>query len=208
VTVSVRRYEAGDEAGLSALYERTRNPYRAEDMAAVEAMHLRARRAKADTDRWVPLPSDERHVHEREFAAFWVAQAPGGEVVGTLGLRFVGDASSVGVDTAENSGLPFGTGRLAELRRLRVDPDWRRLGVASRLTQEALRWARAHGLEGAVLNTTAAQAPALALYRKLGFQEAGRSYVGEFELVWLIAGTTGAAASTDSSTMNTGAPPM
>jgi len=36
-----------------------------------------------------------------------------------------------------------------------------------------------------VLNTTAAQIPALAFYRRIGFQEVGRSYLGAFELVWM-----------------------
>jgi ribosomal protein S18 acetylase RimI-like enzyme len=41
------------------------------------------------------------------------------------------------------------------------------------------------GLRSLVLNTTVAQLPALALYRKLGFNELGRSYLGSYELVWM-----------------------
>ena len=40
-------------------------------------------------------------------------------------------------------------------------------------------------LGGLVLNTTAAQLPALALYRSLGFREIGRSYLDVYELVWM-----------------------
>jgi hypothetical protein len=41
------------------------------------------------------------------------------------------------------------------------------------------------GLRSLVLNTTAAQIPALALYHKLGFHELGRSFLGSYELVWM-----------------------
>jgi hypothetical protein len=41
------------------------------------------------------------------------------------------------------------------------------------------------GFRSLVLNTTAAQIPALALYGKLGFHELGRSYLGSYEPVWM-----------------------
>ena len=43
---------------------------------------------------------------------------------------------------------------------------------------------RESGFRTIVLNTTSAQEPAPRLYRKLGFREAARSFLGEFELVW------------------------
>jgi hypothetical protein len=46
-------------------------------------------------------------------------------------------------------------------------------------------WARSHGFCLLVVNTTTPQRPALQLYRSLGFQEAGFSFVGQYELVWL-----------------------
>ena len=74
---------------------------------------------------------------------------------------------------------------IAELRRLRVDPGWRRVGIGTRLNETALDWASGNGFGEVVLNTTSAQIPALALYCKLGFQEIIRSFVGLYELVWM-----------------------
>ena len=74
---------------------------------------------------------------------------------------------------------------VAELKRLRVADDvWRR-GVGTRLTQAVIGWCRAHGFRTLVLNTTTPQKPAIALYKKLGFREAERTFLGKYELVWL-----------------------
>ena len=51
--------------------------------------------------------------------------------------------------------------------------------------RELISWSASSGLRTLVLNTTAAQLPALALYRGLGFREIGRSYLDLYELVWL-----------------------
>jgi hypothetical protein len=45
-------------------------------------------------------------------------------------------------------------------------------------------WACYTGFEKIVVQTTAPQLLALNLYRKLGFAEMGRCYVGPYELVW------------------------
>ena len=52
------------------------------------------------------------------------------------------------------------------------------------MSRKAIEWSRDSGFRTIVLNTTSAQKPALGLYRKLGFREAARSFLGEFELVW------------------------
>jgi ribosomal protein S18 acetylase RimI-like enzyme len=66
---------------------------------------------------------------------------------------------------------------VGEIRRLRVATALTRQLIA--VSVESLR------LRGLVLNTTSAQIPALAFYRRLGFQELGRSYLGSYELVWM-----------------------
>jgi GNAT superfamily N-acetyltransferase len=73
---------------------------------------------------------------------------------------------------------------VAELRHLRVAPEQRGEGVGTRLGERALEWCRNQGLHALVCNATSAQVPALGLYRKLGFREVCRTYVGEYELVW------------------------
>ncbi len=77
---------------------------------------------------------------------------------------------------------------VADLRRLSFAPEVWRQGIGTRLSQTAIEWCRDSGFRTIVLNTTSAQKPALALYRKLGFREAARSFLGEFELVWFELG--------------------
>ena len=71
--------------------------------------------------------------------------------------------------------------------RLRVDPEWRRRGIASALTRELMTFSAQaeHAFRALVLNTTSAQLPALALYSKVGFGEVGRCFLGAYELVWM-----------------------
>jgi hypothetical protein len=103
----------------------------------------------------------------------------------------VGDIRTSAPDTVEFSGLLsvnewVRTADMGEVRRLRVAPKWRRRGVATALMRGLIRWSIARGLRSLVLNTTAAQLPALALYRSLGIREIGRTYLGVYELVWMI----------------------
>ncbi|MDQ6673142.1 MAG: GNAT family N-acetyltransferase [Chloroflexota bacterium] len=191
---SVRPYRAHDAAQVERLYASVANPYRQEDADNVLAMQRRALHAQEAGDRWSPLKTDEPDVGEQAHLAFWVAVATSEtdeEVIGTLGLRRVGDEETARSDTAERSGLPsigqwISSGDVGEIRRLRVALEWRRRGVATALTRhlttasvESLR------LRSLVLNTTAAQIPALAFYRRLGFKELGRSCLGAYELVWM-----------------------
>jgi ribosomal protein S18 acetylase RimI-like enzyme len=77
---------------------------------------------------------------------------------------------------------PSSAGR-AELKRMRVHPDYQRRGfghaVLTRLEARA-RELRFHTLH---LDTTVGQVAAQQLYRRHGFVETGRNRVGNFELV-------------------------
>lgn len=92
------------------------------------------------------LRTDEPPVGEDAHLAFWVAVALAGqdeEIIGTLGLRRVGDETTARIDTAENSGLPLtdnwiSNGDVCEIRRLRVAQEWRRGGVATALSSAKL----------------------------------------------------------------------
>jgi ribosomal protein S18 acetylase RimI-like enzyme len=57
--------------------------------------------------------------------------------------------------------------------------------VATALMRELMSFSAKDGLRSLVLNTTAAQLPALSLYAGLGFREIGRSYLDVYELVWM-----------------------
>jgi len=93
----VRRLRPEDDVQLEALYARTRNPYREEDAGAVEAMHRLALLARETGCRWSALPPEARNVSDAEHRAFWVAVPLANEmleIIGTVGLRIVGDNRS------------------------------------------------------------------------------------------------------------------
>ncbi len=82
--------------------------------------------------------------------AFWVA---------------VIDARVVGMFGLEPSGP-----EAMELRRMYVDPDWRRRGIARKMLQFAEDHCRAHHLSRLDLSTSEVQSDALSLYRNAGYQ--------------------------------------
>ena len=57
---------------------------------------------------------------------------------------------------------------------LMVAADQRRRGIGSALMDEALNWARSAGITKVELEVFPHNAPAISLYRKLGFEEEGR----------------------------------
>jgi RimJ/RimL family protein N-acetyltransferase len=188
---AIRLARPDDAAQLQKFYSRLGSPYRPEDAVEVEAMRARALVAQRANERWSPMAVDEPNVGETAHLAFWIASTGTGPPVGCVGVRRVGDAGTAASDTAEQSGLAVtGTwardGDVGEVRRLRVAPEWRRRGLGTALMQELIRWSvDTQRLRTLVLNTTAAQLPALALYARLGFHELGRSYLGSYELVWM-----------------------
>ena len=189
--ITVRAYRSDDLAQAQALDARMQ-PYRPEDEPEVEAMFERARGAKERGDWWMPLPPGPSPESSIELAVetyikMWVAwQQPddgAGQVVGIVGV------SDDGEDLDMPDGMPLAREwrrreDVAQLTHLRVAPEvWRR-GVGTQLSQTVIEWCREHEYRTVVLNTSSAQTPALGLYRKLGFQEVGRSYIDRYELVW------------------------
>lgn len=59
------------------------------------------------------------------------------------------------------------------LEKIAVDPNYRRQGVAEAILSAFLRFGQAH-LAFLTLEVRASNAPAIALYEKLGFQQVGR----------------------------------
>jgi ribosomal-protein-alanine N-acetyltransferase len=62
----------------------------------------------------------------------------------------------------------------AEILTIAVDPTWRRKGVAARLVGGIKRGALRSGARTLFLEVAASNEPAIALYRRVGFVEAGR----------------------------------
>jgi len=74
-----------------------------------------------------------------------------------------------------------GTG---ELLQVWVDPEYRNIGVASRLMDAAFQWAGAHGFRRVIATVTKGNTSALNFYRKRGFILAeGSSFEGPDDTV-------------------------
>ncbi len=58
----------------------------------------------------------------------------------------------------------------AEIRRLRVRPQYRRKGLGTKLMETALGFCRHHGYLKVVLDVRVERGPAIALFQKFGFQ--------------------------------------
>lgn len=96
----------------------------------------------------------------QEKSHMWVAE---------LDKKIIGMVALVPLDDHEVS---FGKRRetVGRLRRMAVLPEFRRLGVARKLLDELLNYARKIGYEQVILLTTSAQQAALRFYPKHGFQ--------------------------------------
>ena len=190
MAVQIRSRRTDEIAQADALWARV-GPYRPGDEAVVEAMYQRARRARKAGDRpWMGgAAADAPPNHSAEiYSAGWVAVVP----LETGADRVVGIADIVGSGAVPEMppDMPLAQewrrrDDVAQLTRLSVEPELWRRGVGTQLTQTAIKWCRDHGFRILVLNTTSPQMPALSLYSKLGFREAGRSFLDKYELVWL-----------------------
>ena len=188
--VRVRPCRPADLAQAEALWSSI-GPYSPGDESEVEKMYERARRARdAGDPRWMDRSAlaTPAEAAVEPSSASWVAVVP--SETGTD--RVVGIVDVAGIAAAPE--MPPATPLaqewhrrrdVAQLTRLRVEPELWRRGVGTRLTQTVIEWSREHGFRTLVLNTTTPQKPALSLYRKLGFREVGRSFLGKYELVWL-----------------------
>jgi ribosomal protein S18 acetylase RimI-like enzyme len=96
---------------------------------------------------------------------FWVAEAPGGEVVGMVGVQH--HQADVG-----------------EIRRLRVAQDHRRRGIGSALVEAALKFCQDRQCLKVTLDTFMEREPALRLFEKFGFRHSRTRNVGGKDLMY------------------------
>jgi ribosomal protein S18 acetylase RimI-like enzyme len=73
----------------------------------------------------------------------------------------------------------------AEIKRMRVHPDWQRRGFGSRILTELEAAARQLGYTRLVLDTSTLQLAAQELYQKFGYRETGRGHVADLELIYM-----------------------
>jgi len=84
----------------------------------------------------------------------WLVAVDGGKVVGYIGSQAVLDA--------------------ADVMNLAVSPEYRRRGIAQTLLQELTHCLRQQNVIALLLEVRVSNAPAIALYERLGFVQVGR----------------------------------
>lgn len=168
---------------MAGVREWTIRPYEPADRAGVRALHDRTPPAGSPPgklpQRW---PEDLDRIPEL-FRAFWVVTTGldgNDEVIGMAGVKAV-DAE---VPAHLFPGDVDRTGTI-QLLRMRIAPEWQRRGIGSGLVATVVAWARESGYRSVILETTVEQAPAVALYRRHGFAEIGRSTLEHYTLVWM-----------------------
>ncbi|MFM7709905.1 MAG: GNAT family N-acetyltransferase [Ferruginibacter sp.] len=70
---------------------------------------------------------------------------------------------------------------VAELKRMYVNPDYRRRGLAQQLMEVSLKFAKQAGYQIVRLDTLCTMIPAMTLYRKNGFMEISAYYHNPIE---------------------------
>ena len=192
-TFTVREARLEDIPGVDDLEARVQ-PYRPEDEFEVQAMHRRAENAEKSGDiRWAPIPESASTAVSKESDPFrgldclWIAtdlENNKNLIAGLAGIETFRPGAIIGIEhplAVEWQKVQ----RIAELRLVRVAPECRRNGIAMRICQRAIDWAREQGYDTLIVNTTTPQRPARSLYQKLGFGEKGISFIGKYELVWM-----------------------
>jgi putative acetyltransferase len=142
-TIDMRRYAAADAEAVRALFVRVNRLLAPPHLADAFENYI-ARSLAEEIDR-IPAYYGERQ------GSFWAALS-GDRIVGMFGLEVPGPGAM-------------------ELRRMYVDPDARRGGIARTMLALAEDECRRRGVREMVLSTSEMQKEALALYRNAGYRE-------------------------------------
>jgi len=140
--IKIRDYAPGDAIAVRALFIRVNRLLAPADMRDAFEGYI-ARSLTEEIDRITDYYGERK-------GGFWVA-ARGADIVGMFGLEPSGDAAM-------------------ELRRMYVDPDARRLGIARRMLDFAEQECRRRNRPRMNLSTSELQREALALYRSAGYE--------------------------------------
>jgi GNAT superfamily N-acetyltransferase len=139
--IEIRAFAPGDAAGVRELFIRVNRLLAPPGMKDAFEVYI-ARSLNEEIDRILD------YYRERE-GGFWVA-VEGEKIVGIFGLESSGDDAM-------------------ELRRMYVDPDLRRRGIARKMLRVAEEECRRRGRSRMNLSTSELQQEALALYRNAGY---------------------------------------
>lgn len=159
----------------------TIRPYQPADQPQIEWLYSRTPPAGQVAWRRFPVPDELRRISE-DFTAFWVATEPIPEGEAVVGMTAIADAARATDVTVPE--FLVADEPTARLRRMAVAPERWRVGIGRQLVMTAVAWARDNGYRSVILETTVQQEAAVALYRATGFTEAGRTWLGRYELVW------------------------
>lgn len=154
--------------------------YRRDDQPSVRLLHDRARPPWWTAPEPPPWFADLDRI-EDHFRAFWVAvpTSQPERVVGMVGA----DPSWSEVPEVVRAGRA----PAIYLARMRVDPDFQRRGIGSRLCRVLIEWARSEGYDAVITNTTTDQPAAAALYQQVGFVEVTRTKINDdSDHIWYV----------------------
>jgi len=149
--INIRRYAPADAAEVRALFVRVNRLLAPPHLA--EAFEAYIALSLAEEIDVIPVYYGARQ------GAFFVARA-GGRLMGIFGLEAAGEGA-------------------VELRRMYVDPDARRQGIARKMLAFAEDEARSMGARDMVLSTSEIQNEALALYRAAGYRETREEFADD-----------------------------
>lgn len=140
--ITIRHYIDTDLAEVRTLFIKVNRLIAPHDLESVFEDYIK-RSLVEEIDR-----IEEYYAHRN--GGFWVAVSDR-KIAGMFGIEEVGPA-------------------VFELRRMYVDPDFRRMGIAKQLLQYAETEARKLGARQIILSTSELQQAALALYRNAGYR--------------------------------------
>jgi len=106
-------------------------------------------------------------------AETWTARATA-NAAGNDSVLFVAESGEQWVGTAGGVFEPDGPGD-PDVISMWVDPAWRRSGLAGRLLDAVIAWARLRGASTVHLWVTEGNSPAISLYERFGFAFTGES---------------------------------
>jgi ribosomal protein S18 acetylase RimI-like enzyme len=149
VPVKIRSFAPGDQQACNRLYKE-----------GLIGGTLSENDTCADLD-------DIQTVYMRPGSHLWVAEAPGGRVVGMVGVQHHDEGT-------------------AEIRRLRVAMDFRRRGIGSALVEAAVRFCEQHNYLKVTLDTFMEREPAIRLFEKFRFRHFRTRSVAGSDLMYFL----------------------
>ncbi|MBM3942771.1 MAG: GNAT family N-acetyltransferase [SAR202 cluster bacterium] len=150
-TLNIRTFHSADHQAVRQLFARSLMDFAGDLQEAVSAYVQHSL-----SDDMADIP---RHYLSNPGGHFWVAELAGA-VAGTVGIQRRSETE-------------------AELRRMSVATGQRRQGIGGQLLDTAEQFCREQGYRQIRLTTVTLLVPAIAMYRKHGYQQVGQEKYGQ-----------------------------